>query len=246
MIPGHLLYPLPPDATFTLPADYTGEPLELGWRSFAASDLRSRDQFRWPWPGNWTGQVDADPSDLDCSHGLHVATSWRGASQAHPVHTVAWVAYRPADVAHRGDGKTRASQAVVLDVSDPAAMIRHGYLRGADLSGANLRGADLWGANLWGADLWGADLWGAYLSGAYLSGADLRGADLRDANLSGANLRDANLEGANLEGANLWGANLWDVDLWDANLRGACANSHTKWPAGFDPTAAGVIIEEAS
>ena len=218
MIPGHLLYPLPPDATFTLPADYTGEPLELGWRSFAASDLRSRDQFRWPWPGNWTGQVDADPSDLDCSHGLHVATSWRGASQAHPVHTVAWVAYRPADVAHRGDGKTRVSQAVVLDVSDPAAMIRHGYLRGADLRDADLRGANLWDANLRDANL---------------RDADLRDADLRDANLWDADLRDADLRGANLR---------------DANLRDACANSHTKWPAGFDPTAAaaGVITDGAS
>ena len=138
MIPAHLLYPLPPDAHVTLPDDYGGEPLELGWRSFGGSDLRSRNWFRWPWPGNWTQRVDADPSNKDCSHGLHVATSWRGASRVNRVHAVAWVAYRPADVAHRGDGKVRVAQAVVLDVSDPTAMIRAGWLRGADLRYADL------------------------------------------------------------------------------------------------------------
>jgi len=59
--------------------------------------------------------------------------------------------------------------------------------------------------------------------GAHHTGADLTGADLNQANLEGASLRGANLEGANLEGAT--------------------ANEDTSWPQGFDPVAAGVIID---
>jgi hypothetical protein len=49
----------------------------------------------------------------------------------------------------------------------------------------------------------------------------------------GANLRGANLEGANLAGANLAGANLSKVEV----------DKETEWPLGFDPEAAGAIID---
>ena len=50
----------------------------------------------------------------------------------------------------------------------------------------------------------------------------------------------ANATTPDLRGANLRGANLGDANLWGANLRDAKANSHTVWPDGFDPQAAGV------
>ena len=59
----------------------------------------------------------------------------------------------------------------------------------------------------------------------------------------GPNLEGADLKGANLEGANLEGANLWRANLFKANLSGAIADQDTQWPDGFDPVAAGVIIE---
>ena len=136
--------------SITLPDDYSGETLELGWRR-VAPDLRSRDGFRWPWPGNWTEVVDADTSDEDCAPGLHVAVGWVGASSTGPVHTALLVAYRPADVAHRGRDKVRVRQALTLDVIDPPAMIRARHFTRADLTRVNLTRADLYGANLSGA-----------------------------------------------------------------------------------------------
>jgi len=171
--------------SITLPDDYSGETLELGWRR-VAPDLRSRDGFRWPWPGQWTEVVDADTSDEDCAPGLHVAVGWAGASSTGPVHTALLVAYRPADVAHRGYDKVRVRQALTLDVIDPPAMIRARHFTGANLTRANLTRADLTRANLTAADLTGANLTRADLSGADLSGADLTGADLYGADLYGA------------------------------------------------------------
>jgi hypothetical protein len=172
----------------TLPDDIAaGCHVTLGVRS-VRPDGRSNHNptFRWPWPGNWTPHIDADTSDAECSHGLHVALGWLGLSATGPVHVCQIVAYRESDVAHRGATKLRVSQAAVLDVWDVHRMVRY-----ADLSGANLRYANLSYANLRSADLRSADLSGANLSGADLSYADLRGADL-----SGANLRGADLSGA--------------------------------------------------
>jgi uncharacterized protein YjbI with pentapeptide repeats len=220
----------------TLPADIAaGEPVTLGVRSVRPDGRSHHDpSFRWPWPGQWTPRIDADPSDTECSRGLHIALGWRGLSATGPVHVVQIVAYRPADVAHVGATKLRVSQAAVLDVWDVHQMARDGNLSGADLRGANLRYADLSDANLSDANLRYADLSGANLSDANLrdaslSHADLSGANLYRANLPGANLRDAslshadlsgaNLYRANLPGANLPGANLYDANLYDANLR---------------------------
>ena len=74
--------------------------------------------------------------------------------------------------------------------------------------------------------------------GADLRRADLFGADLEGADLSGADLNEANLYEADLNGSDLGGAL-----LSGANLIGATADKNTTWPEGFDPVAAGVIIE---
>ena len=205
----------------TLPDDDTGEELILGWRSINP-DGTSRDGFRWPDPGQWTARENADRADVACSHGLHVARTWAGASSAGSIRAALLVAYRPGDVAHVDAHKVRVDQALVLARFDPVALIRAGWMAGANLRGANLRDADLWDA-------------------------DLRGADLRDANLGAADLRGADLRGANLWAANLWDADLGDADLRGANLRGAnfrgaSANRLTVWPDGFDPATKGVIV----
>ena len=205
----------------TLPDDDTGEELILGWRSINP-DGTSRDGFRWPDPGQWTARENADRADVACSHGLHVARTWAGASSAGSIRAALLVAYRPGDVAHVDAHKVRVDQALVLARFDPVAPIRAGWMAGANLRGADLRDADLWDA-------------------------DLRGADLRDANLGAADLRGADLRGANLWAANLWDADLGDADLRGANLRGAnfrgaSANRLTVWPDGFDPATKGVIV----
>ena len=167
-------------ARLDLPADYTGEELVLGWRSIGV-DGTSRDGYRWPDPGNWTPKENADRADVACSHGLHVARTWTGATSTGSIRAALLVAYRPTDVAHVDAHKVRVDQALVLARFDPAALIRAGLFRDANLRGANLRDADLGGADLWGADLRGANLRYANLWGANLGAANLRAAGLWDA-----------------------------------------------------------------
>ena len=137
-------------ARLDLPADCTGEELILGWRSINP-DGTSRDGYRWPDPGNWTPKENADRADVACSHGLHVARTWAGASSTGSIRDALLVAYRPTDVAHVDAHKVRVDQAVVLARFDPVALIRAGWMAGANLGGADLGGADLWGASLRGA-----------------------------------------------------------------------------------------------
>lgn len=212
---------------FTLPDGYGGEELVLGWRSINPDGTSRRDGYRWPDPGNWTPRETADRADVACSHGLHVARTWAGASSAGPIRAALLVAYRPGDVAHVDAHKVRVDQALVLARFDPVAPIRAGWMAGADL-----RDADLRRSNLRYADLTGADLRRSNLTRSNLRYADLMGADLRYANLTGADLTGADLRDANLTRSNLRGA----------DLRGAVANDATVWPDGFDPTAAGVTV----
>ena len=201
----------------TLPTSIAdGEHVTLGVRSVRPDGRSNHDpSFRWPWPGNWTPRVDADASDAECSHGLHIALGWRGLSATNPVHVCQIVAYREVDVVHRGYTKLRVSQVAVLDVVDVHWLARDANLRDANLHGANLRDADLRGADL--------------------RGTDLCSADLRDADLYGADLRGADLCSADLYGANLYGANLYGANLRDANLYGANHDNWTTWPSGFTP-----------
>ena len=239
---------------FTLPDGYGGEELVLGWRSINpdGTSTSRRDGYRWPDPGNWTPRETADRADVACSHGLHVARTWAGASSAGPIRAALLVAYRPGDVAHVDAHKVRVDQALVLARFDPVAPIRAGWMAGANLGAADLGAADLRAADLRAADLRDANLRGANLGGAYLRDAILRGAILRDANLGAADLRGANLGAANLGAANLGAADLRAADLrgaylggaylGGAYLRGASANRLTVWPDGFDPATKGVIV----
>lgn len=151
------------------------------------------------------------------------------------------------------------------------AVLTGANLRGAELTSSNLRGANLVDANLHDAIMNDADLAFAGLVNANLTGAEVTGADLTDAVMSSADLTGANLTGSgltranlvftNLNGANLSYANLSAVtlsytnlreadltcadltgtNLADADLRGAMTAGRTRWPAGFDPDAHGVV-----
>ena len=169
-VPAFIPFELPEPA-LTEAARYD---LRLGWRA-VYPDLRSRDGFRYPFPGQW---ADAGGPILDhddacprqAGDGLCVAKTWRGAASGGiPAATVLLVGYSDADVYGEDDHKVRVGAMLVLDVVDVAAMARRADLRGANLWGANLWGADLRGADLRGADLRGADLWGANLWGASAS-----------------------------------------------------------------------------
>jgi len=176
----------------------TPKNMVLGYRA-CHRDLRSRNGFRWAFPGQWTeaagpfGQHDS-ACPIHEGDGICIARTLRGAgSGGIPGGTYLLVAYSPADVLGEDTNKVRVKRALTLDVFTFAAFIGPGAdLRGANLWGANLGGANLRGANLGDADLWGADLRGADLGGANLRGANLGDADLGGANLGGADLRDAN------------------------------------------------------
>jgi uncharacterized protein YjbI with pentapeptide repeats len=136
-------------------------------------------------------------------------------------------------------GDARLARADLGDARLARADLGDAHLEGADLGDAWLEGADLGDAHLEGADFRGAHLEGADLRGAWLEGAILRGASLE-----GADLREANLEGAYLDPAHadLAGARLEWADRWPVRLKGAKANEATRWPDGFDPKHAGVVL----
>jgi hypothetical protein len=115
---------------------------------------------------------------------------------------------------------------------------------------------DLGATNLSAIKTEGLCLVGAYLSGTQLQRATLIGADLRHTNLIGARLdgavlhnaklAHARLQSAVLRNAHLLGADLSKADLTGADLRGAYYDARTKWPDGYDATAAGAIGFDAS
>jgi hypothetical protein len=195
-------------------------------------DLTSRNNYRYPFPGNWaeaSGPFVPD-SKSECpsvpGDGICAATDYRGmASGGVPARTLLLVAYNSDDLLGFSSHKLRLRRMFVVELLDGEKVLQeHGS--GANLSGADLRGAHLSGADLRGANLSGANLSGAYLSGAYLRGAYLSGAYLRGAYLSGAYLSGAYLSGAYLSGADLRGAHLSGANLRGANLGG--------WTRGAD------------
>jgi uncharacterized protein YjbI with pentapeptide repeats len=161
-----------------------------------------------------------------------------------------------ADTYERTDGET--VPIVTLEGQDhpydgndlkPNAILGGAELSEANLPEANLQGARLGSANLGRANLAGANLSGARLMQAWILHANLRGANLSRTNLAGANLAGSDLRDANLSGANLTGTFLGKIDRKNArtaNLSGAyyVRGSEPRWPQGFDPKAAGVLVKE--
>jgi uncharacterized protein YjbI with pentapeptide repeats len=116
---------------------------------------------------------------------------------------------------------------------------------GADLSGADLTGARLDRMDLHNRRLSGLNLSRASLRRAALSGTDLSGSRLDHADFSGADMRGANLTEVSLLETIFWKADLSGADLSGsrqlvmAGLRRARFDATTRWPPGFDPSAAG-------
>jgi hypothetical protein len=82
----------------------------------------------------------------------------------------------------------------------------------------------------------------ANLANANLNQANLRTTDLTGADLTGASLKGTDLTSADLQTANLSGADFTGTDLSRTILTDASADSTTKWPDGFDPVSAGVVL----
>ena len=215
-----------------------GRELPAGYDTFGFKivrpDLRSYNDYRWPWPGNAVTDYDAIASDNPCpvdrTGGFCIARTLRGAaSGGHGHAAILLLAYNQADILASNEDKLRVRHAFVVDLIDAVRIYRdccETDLQRADLQRADLRGADLQRANLQGADLQGADLQRADLRGAYLrradlQRADLQGADLRGAYLQEAYLQEADLRGAYLQRAYLQEAYLQEADLQRADLRGA-------------------------
>ncbi|MFJ6083012.1 pentapeptide repeat-containing protein [Streptomyces sp. NPDC092369] len=125
-----------------------------------------------------------------------------------------------------------------------AAGLYHANLTQASLVSVNLRHADLKTATLRRARCALADLRGARLTEADVRDADFTEADLRETNLRKADARGALFHRADLRLADLRGTDLSTADLDQARLTDARASELTRWPADFDPTAAGVVTTE--
>ncbi|MEU8641871.1 pentapeptide repeat-containing protein [Streptomyces sp. NPDC048674] len=122
-----------------------------------------------------------------------------------------------------------------------AAGLYHANLTQASLVSVNLRHADLTTAILRRARCVLADLRAAKLVETDLRDTDFTETDLREANLRKANAQGAVFHRADLRMADLRGTDLRTANLGEARLTGALASEHTRWPADFDHTAAGVL-----
>lgn len=134
------------------------------------------------------------------------------------------------------------------------ALFHDAVLEGALMMRCDLRGAVLDRANLRGADLQGANLGLDNIGGrTCLRGADLNGADLRRADIGGADFSGAVLAGADLRGVRgasrianretlLLGADLTDARLGGADLKDALYDADTRFPHGFNPDRAGLVM----
>lgn len=122
-----------------------------------------------------------------------------------------------------------------------AAGLYHANLTQASLVSVNLRHADLTTAILRRSRCILADLRAAKLVETDLRDADFTETDLREANLRKADAHGAVFHRADLRMADLRGTDLSTAHLVEARLTGALASEHTRWPADFDHTAAGVV-----
>lgn len=182
-------------------------------------DFRSSRGYVWPFPDG-TAEAAGPFTDHEggCPQapgdGICLAHTWAGvASGGIPAFTVLVCEYDAADLLGFEGG--------TVEVPEKVRVKRARVLRAVDFP-ATLRG-----------DVRRDDA---------LPYADLSRAYLTRANLTEANLSRANLSRADLSGTNLTGAYLTRANLTGANLYGARANRYTRWPAGFDAKAAGVMV----
>jgi len=112
------------------------------------------------------------------------------------------------------------------------AILPHAYMAHVALDEAELEHAILYEAQAEHA----------LLERAHLAYAQFVGADFSFAHFDGAELTDVNFSGAKLFSTSFLGAK----DIRSACFQGAQYNTNTRWPPGFDPLAAGAILEGSS
>ena len=130
-------------------------------------------------------------------------------------------------------------RALLNEVQAPRASFRHANLRGAFMSEAVFDGSDFTAANLIMTFLDRSSLVDCCFRDCVAFSCGFRKVDLRGADLTGAQVR-----GAEFSGARLQGACLLCIDLELATFEGAVYDTHTVWPAGFKPQAAGARLEQ--
>ncbi|MFH1484756.1 MAG: pentapeptide repeat-containing protein [Chloroflexota bacterium] len=136
-----------------------------------------------------------------------------------------------------------------LGMQGEGVSFRKARMIGADLSRMDMKLATFDEADLTRAILDNA----AFMPGEEESHSRFRGTCLREvrarkavffsADMQGCDLSGADLTGAKLESCDLRGAILEGARLDEANLHGARASATTRWPALFDPVAAGVVMD---
>jgi uncharacterized protein YjbI with pentapeptide repeats len=112
------------------------------------------------------------------------------------------------------------------------AILPHAYMAHVALDEAELEHADFYDSQAEHA----------LLERAHLAYAQFVGADFSFAHFNGAELTDVNFSGATLYSTSFLGAK----GISSACFQGAQYNTSTRWPAGFDPLAAGAILEGSS
>jgi Pentapeptide repeats (8 copies) len=228
-----------------VPAEHTGEQLEVTRQQVQVSDRQAREQLEVARQGQVTerftraidqlGQRGEDPLDrLDVRLGGIYALERiaRDSEVDRPAIAEILTAYirthspRPLTPGQPSADLTRDQvrglpdlRTRAPDVQAALTVLSRGRFAALAIVGhgrLDLRAADLRNANLHGASLEWADLSDAHLEGALLAGARLEGADLRHARLEGAHLAGARLKRANLADAHLEGADLGGADLKEA------------------------------
>jgi uncharacterized protein YjbI with pentapeptide repeats len=129
----------------------------------------------------------------------------------------------------------------------PAALrkIVHADLRKCDLSGLNLENSFFSNCQLSWTHLMNTNLKGSIFMYSDLSAVNMFDVQLEGTSFTSTNVAEADFDEAHLDGAEFFDINFEEVKgLGTASLRGATADSSTKWPEGFDPLSAGVRIED--
>ena len=141
------------------------EPMLWAWR-VVHPDFTSRDDFKWPFPGNWCEApgpflAHEDPCPGAPGDGVCLAKTWSGAASGRiTARAVLVCGYFQSDVLGGNSEKLRVKRAYVAELWSAEKLIK-AFGNGADLSGADLRSAYLGGADLSSANLSGANLSGA-------------------------------------------------------------------------------------
>ena len=143
---------------------------------------------------------------------------------------------------------------LIQEIGLKRADLKRAYLEGLNLKETLLQGSDFRGANLRKTNFTRAKLgWSDFSGGGsgWFHQKNLSckatgyfpGAPRWFANGCVADLGEANLQGADLQGANLREANLREANLQGADLQGGYYNKNTKFPHGFNPAEAGMVLK---